>query len=566
MRQPLRATRDRAATLATLTQEARQQLATRGERGQQQPVVAKILAAIPAGDYRQKDAMLMSLDGSTLVETGQLVKVRHVGEAAVTAGTIVTPEPCGQLGLCFCFIGGQPQPVVGIPINRRLRVVGPIAPEMTENKAWSFGEFRMWDSGPPFYGRTGYYAAFDFTDTANRTTRSDGRYRWFYKMHPMRFQFDSWASNHLAMGQYHYCNTADIRQRWAAYHGVWNTWDFVSMMDRGYDCGISSTTLGPNSHLSDMEVSGFTLRPSAFLGLSYNSFYPNPAIIGTVTQQPMYQFTWDATYYVTHYRLWIDGTDATGIISLPGSGALIDNRHPADLFVRCAAELSPTISAVVRNSKSVAVDFWTSMELVSRGQFGQFPLPTIPAGRIAPQAFWITPGPSMPSSVIMADPAKKTTGKAWQLAFDANGPGGVSSIQMIPQAGWAYEFANNSITLTQTSSPFDSVKLDWNREIPEITVKRPALAVSGSYATWIFKPASTGDYAANTLYNGPLVQYGVWNPDASTTFSIANILVGNPNAIGPSPVRHTKGEWSPIGLSFASDYAAGPTQITVTPI
>jgi hypothetical protein len=172
----------------------------------------------------------------------------------------------------------------------------------------------------------------------------------------------------------------------------------------------------------------------------------------------------------------------------------------------------------------------------------------------------------MPSSVIVADPAKKTTGKAWQLAFDANGPGGLSSIQMIEQSGWRYEFANNSITLTQTSSPFDSVKLDWNREIPEITVKRPALAVSGSYATWIFKPVSTSDYAANTLYNGPAVQYGVWNPDASTTFNISNILVGNPNAVGPSPVRHTKGEWSPIGISFASDYAAGPTQVTVTPI
>lgn len=385
-------------------------------------------------------------------------------------------------------------------------------------------------------------------------------------MHPVRFAFDSWETSHIAYGRYVYAWMADSGGRWAASHPAWLSWDIVSMMDRGYDCGISSATLGPNSHLSDMDVSGFALRPAAFLGRLSNTFYLNPPIRLTSGLIDIYELQWDAVQKITHYRLWIDGTDITGIIALAGGGVDLDSRQSGNDFLRSSLEISPTMSTAVRNSKSVAVDYWTSMELISRNQFGQLSMPTIASGAIVPQAFWVTGEPSMPSSIVLADPAKNTTGKAWSLAFDVNGPGGLSSIQMIPQAGWSYTFANNSITLRQTSSPFDSVTLDWNREIPEITVTRPAYAVSGRFGTWIFKPAATSDYAQNSIYRGPPVQHGPWNPNASTVFNVTNVLTANTSGVGPSPVRHTKGEWSSIGATFTADYADGPTQVTVTPI
>ena len=63
----------------------------------------KILADIAAGDYSQQDAAILSLSGSTVVDTLQRVKVRHVGEGAVAAinlaGETVFDQTRQTLGL-----------------------------------------------------------------------------------------------------------------------------------------------------------------------------------------------------------------------------------------------------------------------------------------------------------------------------------------------------------------------------------------------------------------------------------------------------------------------------------
>lgn len=52
-------------------------------------LMVRILADIAAGDYSQHDAAIMTISGSTLTDTLQRVKVRHVGEGLVATGTIV---------------------------------------------------------------------------------------------------------------------------------------------------------------------------------------------------------------------------------------------------------------------------------------------------------------------------------------------------------------------------------------------------------------------------------------------------------------------------------------------
>jgi hypothetical protein len=565
----LQATKDRAATLARMMQASSGIGTTSSnEGGSSGPVAVKISSNIPAGDSGLKDATLMVLDGGVLVDTKQTIKVRHVGDAAVAAGTIVTPEPCGKLGLCFAYQAGQPTPQVGIQINRRMRIVGEIAPELgTENRAWQLGIMEMWDNTYPFFGQPGHFATFDFADTTNRTTLSDGRYRWTYRLNPIRFAFDSWADNHISYGSFSYAWNTTGAGPAATRQLVWQRWDIVSALDRGEDLGVSSATLGPNSHLSDMEISGFILRPSAFVGSRTSTFYIDPPIKGPgITGIWWYSFIWDTVHKVTHYRLWINGVDTTGIVAIAGGGHVFAAYGGSD-WVRPALEIQQVVTAAVRNSQSVEVDYWVSMELTSRDQFAYLAprMGTVPAGAVTPQAIWMPSVPSAPSAIITANPAKKTTGKTWSLAFDRNGPGGLSSIELREQPGWVMTTGNNSIKLTQSSSPFDSVSLDWNREIPEITVRRPAYAISGRQAVWFFKPTATSDYAQNSIYRGPPIQYGVWDPLAATTFDIAGIMTLNNGGYGPNPTRTTKGEYSTYSI-WTQDYLDGPTQITVTPI
>ena len=140
-RQRVEMTRDKAAKLGGLLQQLAPQAGSRASQ-QRLPgrLAVQILAEIPAGNYAQHDAAIVTDAG---VDTKQRVKVRHVGEGKVTANTIVFPEQCGQHGLCFVRTSnGQPQVTYGI--QRFARLVGPIAGEMSgaaaENTDWVLGQ------------------------------------------------------------------------------------------------------------------------------------------------------------------------------------------------------------------------------------------------------------------------------------------------------------------------------------------------------------------------------------------------------------------------------------------
>lgn len=203
MKKHIVTTRDRAAALARLAEQSTTRGLSSSERGQSGALCVKILAAIPAGDYRQRDAMLMKLDGGALVETGQTVKVRHVGEAAIAANTIVTPEPCGTLGLCFTNHAEIVREA--IRLYRPARIVGPQSaagsPVADYTASWGFGP---WYHPVNLYAKSGYFADVDFSTTPDGYDSARQAWYWIKKMAPMRYAlyaYDGQFSPFLYQGQ-----------------------------------------------------------------------------------------------------------------------------------------------------------------------------------------------------------------------------------------------------------------------------------------------------------------------------------------------------------------------------
>jgi len=567
VKRPIKATRDRAATLARLVASGKVSASGLSrEGGQSQPVAVRITNSIAAGDSGLKDATLMELVGGVLTDTRRPIKVRHVGESAVAAGTVVTPEWCGKLGLCFAYAAGQPVPEIAIPINRRFRAVGPVATELgTENLVWSFGSQQI--PATSWAGFTGYYAAIDYYDTANRTTYSPSyapwstAYRWTYRLHPMRFEASSFTGTIQGGRSYDAYKSLGLSGGSLIGDGgaLWYDWDAIPLMARGDDVGFSNYTLGANSHLSEMEISGVSLRPSSFLCMDFTERqFPNAPLSGYSQRFAYYTFA-----EVTHYRLWIDGSDITGVVSVPANTARLDSRFGqyTSVVKKCKEQIVKALTPSVKNLKTVWVDFWIKVVIESTNSG---PSTDPPAPACEPQVLWVHPRKSTPSSLLSAIPSKNTTGKTWSLVFDADGPGGVSSIETKEQANWTFLSQNNAITLTQTASPNDSIVFDWNREIPEIRITKPATLAFPALSTWIYKPVPSGDYDSQSHYGASVnYQYGCWNPNAATTFNLAQSLVRVYAAgAGYADVRYNRFE-DQYGEQYFTDC---PQQITVTPV
>ena len=523
MRQPIRATRDRAATLARLTQEARQQLATRGERGQQQPVVVKILTAIPAGDYRQKDAMLMSLDGSTLVETGQLVKVRHVGEAAVTAGTVVTPEPCGQLGLCFVR---EVQVVKsGLTARRFLRLVGPIDPVTTGattdyTTAWRFG---------PWYGRklpagqspipgtatAGYYTE---QDLSAAQTAVGSSFRWLKYMQPLRFEVYGYSGQYTEP-VYRY-QKPDLTGL-----SVTNTTEVIQL-----EAGEASVT-GINHHLSPMLFSSIQSPAGGVCSTKVGQ------TISTI-EQPAPQFG-SAAYYsrvlIMFARLWLNGVDKTGIVARPTS---ISNVDAGGVQLAGYDQVAWPLFSIDPHEligQSCYIDVWPRYDIRGARQ----------GTSVTRQIGWIDPANNgVPLQLNSTDYAAtpNVNDSRWDFAFDANGPGGLTTLTTSyvddPANGWTRQpTADGQLFSKFPANPqagnkgysllFRYVRGDRAQVV--YTIYTYYLTGGGGifspYLTtrpdvYYYSPPDTGDYSGVMLKSGYTVKAGRWTPSSPTVFAI----------------------------------------------
>jgi hypothetical protein len=547
-RRRLSMTRDKAAALQSLLAR----VSTTGGVQAAAPagairLVVKILTDVPAGNYQQHDAAILNAAGA---DTLMRVKVRHVGEGAVAANTIVYPEPCGQHGLCYVRTSnGVPQ--INFGVRRFCRLVGPIAGEMTgsnaENTDWTLGQTmpQNWVENNTGGAFSGYHALFSLgstPDTAGTGTPPSLPWTaavWVLRMKPMRFKVDVPVG--LQFGQ-------NYRVRYARSKRTSWLFNYIEEIQQSFgNVGIDSKTVKSGSWVHPMTISGVQVPGAAMVSPStlYGRFTEEKS--GVTNRQ------YTVTTTISHARVWIDGVDRTGIVSMSATQNLVQDGPVGNQAYGgipfCGGPCDPLFFTPAQLAdKSVEFDVWVRIEIRHNGA--------------APTAsdFWGTPTRSvcwaiadcrgMPATLYSADLYPNLpAAQRWEFAFSSNGPGGVSTIRNEPTSGWTYQPGTGYFTLSQSSGS-GYLSMDYLREIPLIEV-RNGYSMSGLYV-----PDDDSHFANVTLQNGAEWKPGIWAPNAATTFR----LIGSRQNYYGLPYLWLR------ALDTASGWSNLPETITVTPV
>ena len=564
----LRTTRERAAALRGLLdgQPERQRLRPRSG-SQKHGVTVEIVSDIAAGDYSQHQAKLVSINGGQQTTDGTAVPVRHVGEGKVTAGTVVIAELCGRLGLCFVRTdGGEPE--VGITLQRMTKAVGPQSGYFgDEDLNWTnYGESFNdlgWNSLQKFFTVLDprWYLVAPFSDTPDSET-DNGRYftlTWNRKLYPFRWKIHDYEADgpFFPYSGWYY---DPIRQNPLYY---WPASLFARMINpEPGDYGPSSTTLGPNSHLWPMTLTGLEL-PAPFWFLDKNGVYP------TTTGAGLAYGIWtycDLT--VRAYRVWIDGTDVTGVVSAAaGDGSKILNWQYPSQGQCTLSHILADIPDAQHQSKSIEFDIWLNATFryeAELTQAGEITYPTIDKPMaIAPETAY-----GRLTRLKSANIFKNVSGsETWRLTFADVAVGGFSYIDSILQPAdwdWLRETGSDSWKIS-----INRVAFRWGREIPLIDIALFDERIFKWLGRMIYVPADSGDYGTldlETTYPG-MRDYtpGVWNPASSTTFVPVGIVEANYDHSFIYPNDQVRYSWDhPNAGDLIWD--SFPSSITVEPV
>ena len=548
----LAATRDRAAALGQILRGGAAGSGVRPAATAAIPRLAvKILTDIAAGDYSQQNAAILSLSGSAVSDTLQRVKVRHVGEGAVAANTIVFPEPCGKHGLCFeRTSNGVPQ--ITFPIRRFARLVGPIAGELTgaaaENTDWTLGQTlpTNWLESNTGGAFSGYHALFSLgstPDTAGTGTPPSLPWTptlWQLRMKPMRFKVD------VPVGPQFGSNAGGTRAR---RQQTSYAMSYVTEIQQAFgEIGIDSKTVKSGSWVYPMTISGVQVPAAAMVSPS--------TLKGPYTEEKIYNANrlYLITTTISHARVWIDGVDRTGITPLSSASHTVQQGPPGNLEffqLPCCGPLTDylAITPAALADKTVEFDLWVKIDIRHNGA--------------APGAsdFWGTPTRSvcwasadchgMPAQLHAANLYQTLpAGKRWEFAFSANGPGGVSTIRNEATSGWSYAETTGGFAMSKSSSPTGFLSMNYLREIPLIEVQNTY------YLNGLYVPDDDSHFGNLTFQNGAQWKPGIWNPNAATTFR----LIGTREDYNGLPYLWLR------ALDTASGWSNLPETITVTPV
>ena len=548
----LSVTRDRAAALGQMLRGgAAGSVAQPAEPSEIPRLAVRILADIQAGDYSQKDAAILSLSGSAVSDTLQRIKVRHVGEGAVAANTIVFPEPCGKHGLCFeRQSNGQPQ--ITFPIRRLARLVGPIAGELTganaENTDWTLGqtEPQNWVENNTGGAFSGYHALFSLGSapaTAGTGTPPSLPWTqavWVLRMKPMRFKVDIPSGPQFGLN-YKVRKARSQRTSWLM--------SYTDEVQQSFgEIGIDSKTAKSGSWVHPMTIAGVQVPEAAIVSPS--------SLFGRFTEEKVANTNrqYSITTTVSFARVWIDGVDRTGIVALSAPLNTIQNGAAGNLEnsgIPFCGPLSDylAITPAALADKSVEFDLWIRIEIRHNGA--------------APGAsdFWGTPTRSvcwaiadcrgMPAQLHAANLYQTLpAGKQWEFAFSSNGPGGASTIRNEPTSGWSYAETTGGFAMSKSSSPAGFLNMDYLREIPLIEVRNTY------YLSGLYVPDDDSHFGNLTFQAGAQWKPGIWNPNAATVFR----LIGARENYFGLPYLWLR------ALDTASGWSNLPETITVTPV
>lgn len=149
----------------------------------------------------------------------------------------------------------------------------------------------------------------------------------------------------------------------------------------------------------------------------------------------------------------------------------------------------------------------------------------------------------------------------YAVGFADNGPDGSASMVFENQSGWTYS-TGNGIALLEKDGGAYYIKFVWATEIPYIEIFDSAAAGPSPFTGIVqYRPAASGDYDPITLAtlsqpSPDPVEYGVWNPSASTSFQ-------NRVRYAPYPGFFAQKWYSDVNVP--SLFTAFPTTITLSP-
>lgn len=250
-------------------------------------------------------------------------------------------------------------------------------------------------------------------------------------------------------------------------------------------------------------------------------------------------FSWDAAYFsslsvsITQYRIWVNSVDVTGwqaTLAMPVMDLTGATIH-VDLKVRVIAT-------------------------------GTGPGTGFHAAKISPAG-----GLGAANFEYGNSSARRTCHRNWKVTFEDNGPGGLTELELIPQSGWTHTRTATRIYMINDDESI-IIRLDWSREYATVWVfdETHAGDPSSSWANLMrYLPEDSGHYELNKLVNGAVVSPGVWNPAASTVFSLRQ----RQKAISGTPVNGwgTDGGGTSTPSTWPSNvFSPFPTSVSVVPI
>ena len=545
-------TRDRAAALRSIIQQAAQQA---GSRPAQQRAMGRLLVEatvqMPAAATAKVSCKILAINGATIEDTKQRIDVLNVGPRAIASGAKFYAEPCGQLGYCVSR-PSQGAPAIRSELWRDLRFVEMLEPEReNENATWAWGTWNTAGSigfVRKLQGVQGYYLPFDDAVDTGQSART------FYP-NGVRLRLDGWGSGYQGV---HGRQDLPIRDpQWVALPPYDNARGYYLGNDFEPGAGLVNPRRGTQCQIaaarSDKLPPAFHLPDYRSEGLGFGTAFANSA-----TQC---QFAYEADYYyqnvkgwpqllfrgsagfVTHGRLWLDGVDETGIV--PVAGRLYENNLPTTYGI------IPWDADITDNAKTVTVDLWMRYSITVANATTPGPID---------QIGWLDLRPGSPAAIIGSHANYGPTGPL-QFAFDANGPSGATVLNTVGQSGWDVYDVNYLRFTDNASSPTNGqMWFHWNQEIPFIVVYKRSTATSpGSGYAW-YLPEDTGDYQPLRLPNGASVAAGKWEPSTATVF---NRVAGNVAVQGVGAWTDIHGAGSPT--AWDGLYDNFPSTVTVEP-
>lgn len=336
--------------------------------------------------------------------------------------------------------------------------------------------------------------------------------------------------------------------------------------------GYENRSTGPDAgnHLSPLMATAVGIRPP-ISGFGWGGEWSDP-FSGSVGSTK--------TIDITHGRVNINGSDASGIVALPGGATasipllapvdMTDAEVTVDLWYRVTVFIPGSLSIYNETAEPVP---GTNTPIGVRGScvtcdrnhifFTQF--------NNTSQSPWYR---SLANPFLGQASYGATNIRGWAnlsgytLHFDRKGPGGVSSLQLQEQDGWTYSVSGGTTTMNHIATQ-DFVIVQVGREVPRIQVFKRALSFdpTGISRRCNYSPRGIERYPSFQMNHFSFDPYATparadWQRDGTTVFAADGRVIG----LGSFTEAQT---WYPPGVNDVffgqSIYEDYPLAITMVP-